>query len=125
MNSLFDYDFTFRGFGWGPTLLGLIVGVFYLIVWWRIFEKAGLPGWGALIPFYNIYLYIKTAQRPGWWIILLFIPIVNIIIGIVLCFDMARAFDKEIGFGFGLLFLGFIFYPILAFGAAQHQRQPV
>lgn len=118
-----DSTFTYQSFGWGPSLAGLVIGLFYLFVWWRLFEKAGLPGWGALIPFYNMYLYIKVAQRPGWWLILFFIPIVNIIIAIVLCFDFARVFGKGSGFGFGLLFLGFIFFPILAFGNAPYQGQ--
>lgn len=121
MDSILNYNFTYQGFGWGPCLIGLVVGIFFIIVWWKIFEKAGLPGWGALIPFYNTYLYVKTAQRPGWWMILLFIPIVNLVIAIVMCFDIARVFGKGNGFGFGLLFLGIIFFPILAFGKAQYQ----
>ena len=46
---------------------------------WKTFVKADKPGWGAIIPFYNTYLMIKVAGRPGWWLILFFIPIVNII----------------------------------------------
>ena len=64
---------------------------------------------------------LKVAGRPGWWLILLFIPLVNIVVGIIIPFDIAKNFGKGAGFGFGLLFLGIIFYPILAFGDAQYQ----
>jgi hypothetical protein len=107
-------------------------GAFLLIIWlaivivviaamWRVLQKAGQPGWGILIPIYNAYLMLKVAGRPGWWLILLFIPLVNIIIAIIIPFDIARNFGKGGGFGFGLLFLGFIFYPILAFSDARYQ----
>ncbi len=96
--------------------------IFYIIVMWKIFVKAGQPGWGAIIPIYNIYLILKVAKRPGWWLILFLIPIVNVIILIILQFDIAKSFGKGVGFGFGLLLLGFIFYPILAFGNAKYKK---
>ncbi len=88
---------------------------------WRVFSKAGQPGWGVLIPIYNAYLACKVAGRPGWWVILLLIPVVNIIVGVILHVDIARNFGKGIGFALGLIFLGCIFYPILGFGSAQYQ----
>ena len=108
----------------GPAvgLIWLVVLVFYIYVQWRIFEKAGLPGWGVIIPIYNIYLILKVAKRPGWWLILFFIPIVNLIIAIIIPFDIAKNFKKDSLFGAGLLFLGFIFYPVLAFGKAKYVK---
>ena len=108
----------------GPAvgLIWLVVLVFYIYVQWRIFEKAGLPGWGVIIPIYNIYLTLKVAKRPGWWLILFFIPIVNLIIAIIIPFDIAKNFKKDPLFGAGLLFLGFIFYPVLAFGKAKYVK---
>ena len=88
---------------------------------WKMFVKAGQPGWGILIPIYNIYLMIKVAGRPGWWLILMLIPLVNFIVGIIVAADIARNFGKGIGFTLGLIFLGFIFYPILGFGSAQYR----
>jgi uncharacterized membrane protein YoaK (UPF0700 family) len=86
-----------------------------------MFVKAGQPGWGILIPIYNVYLMIKIAGRPGWWLILFFIPLVNFIVGIIVTADIARNFGKGIGFVLGMIFLGFIFYPILGFGDAQYR----
>ena len=88
---------------------------------WKIFTKAGQPGWASIIPIYNWYIICKIVGRPGWWVILLLIPFVNFIIGIILCIDLAKSFGKGVGFGIGLVLLGVIFFPILAFGSAQYQ----
>ncbi|MCK4311399.1 MAG: signal peptidase I [Candidatus Cloacimonetes bacterium] len=91
-----------------------------IITMWKIFVKAGKPGWACLIPDHSIVLIFDIVGRPGWWWFLLLIPIVNIIILIIVIFDFAKAFGKGVGFGFGLLLLGIIFYPILAFGSAEY-----
>ncbi len=108
----------------GSILLILIfiaLGLFVLVSYWKVFVKAGQPGWGILIPIYNIYLLLKIAGKPGWWLILYLIPLVNIVIAILVCIDIAKNFGKDTLFGLGLAFLGIIFYPILAFGSAQYQ----
>ncbi len=87
---------------------------------WRIFEKAGQPGWAAIIPIYNVYIMLKIAKRPGWWLILMFIPLINIIIGIIVTIDIANNFEKDTGFAIGLILLGFIFWPILAFDSSTY-----
>jgi uncharacterized membrane protein len=92
---------------------------------WKTFEKADQPGWGCLIPFYNLYLMLKIAGRPGWWLLLLLVPLVNIVVAIVVYLDLARNFGKGTGFALGLLFLGFIFFPILGFGDARYQGAPL
>ncbi|MGA2584757.1 MAG: DUF5684 domain-containing protein [Tepidisphaeraceae bacterium] len=111
----------------GSPIPGVIFGLVELTLvvlsiagLWAVFAKAGYPGWASLIPFYNIYVMLKVAGRPGWWLILCFIPFVNLII-IVIPFDIAKRFGKGTGFGIGLLLLGFIFYPILGFGDAVYQ----
>jgi Family of unknown function (DUF5684) len=88
---------------------------------WKIFSKAGQPGWAAIIPIVNTYFVCKVAGRPGWWVILMFIPFVNFIIGIILCIDIAKSFGKGVGFGIGLILLPVIFFPILGFGSARYQ----
>ena len=88
---------------------------------WKVFSKAGQPGWAAIIPIYNIYVICKVAGRPGWWLLLMLIPFVNFIILIILSIDIAKSFGKGAGFGLGMAFLGFIFWPILGFGSAQYQ----
>ena len=90
---------------------------------WKVFTKAGQPGWAIFIPIYNLYVMLKIAGRPGWWLILAFIPFVNLIT-LVIPFDIAKKFGQGTAFGFGLLFLGFIFYPILGFGDAQYMAEP-
>ncbi len=87
---------------------------------WQTFTKAGQPGWAAIIPIYNIYILLKIAARPWWWLLLFLIPLVNIVIAIVVAIDVAKAFGKGAGFGIGLALLGFIFYPILGFGSATY-----
>ena len=101
--------------------MGLLVAVIMIAAMWKIFTKAGQPGWACLIPIYNIYILCKIVGRPGWWVILMFIPFVNFVIGIILCIDLAKSFGQGVGFGLGLVFLSFIFYPILGFGSAQYQ----
>ena len=109
----------------GGILLILIVialSLFLIVSFWKVFVKAGQPGWGIFIPIYNIYLLLMIAGKPGWWLILYLIPLVNIVIGILVAIDIAKNFGKDAAFGLGLVFLGFIFYPILAFGSATYQK---
>ena len=94
--------------------------VFMVAALWKIYAKAGKPGWAAIVPIYNIIVLLEIAGRPGWWIVLMFVPIANFIVSIIVAIDVAKAFGKGTGFGLGLAFLGPIFYPILGFGAARH-----
>jgi len=103
------------------VVIVIAVIVFVIAGVWKTFVKAGQPGWSVIIPIYNLYALTQIARRPGWWVLLLFIPIVNIVIGIILAIDVAKAFGQGTGFGVGLALLGFIFYPILGFGAATYQ----
>ena len=88
---------------------------------WTTFTKAGQPGWGSIIPIYNIILLLRVAEKPIWWIVLYLIPFVNIVIAIIVAVEIARNFGKGTGFGLGLAFLGFIFFPILGFGSARYR----
>jgi Family of unknown function (DUF5684) len=103
------------------TIITLLIALLVIVAMWKVFTKAGQPGWASIIPIYNIYIWCKIVGRPGWWVILLFIPLVNFIIAIILSIDLAKSFGKGVGFGLGLAFLGFIFWPILGFGSAQYQ----
>ena len=106
----------------------LIILIVYLAIvvvciagMWKMYVKAGQPGWGCIIPIYDAYLICKIVGRPWWWVILLCIPFVGAIFGIILMNDLSRSFGRGIGTTLGLLFLGFIFFPILGFGSAQYQ----
>ncbi|MCA9304467.1 MAG: hypothetical protein KC996_10125 [Phycisphaerales bacterium] len=112
------------GFFLVVMLLVLVALLVMAIGMWKVFSKAGHPGWAAFIPILNLYFLCKTAGRPGWWLILLFIPLVQFVIFIVLIFDLAKVFGKGLGFALGLLFFGFIFFPILGLGKSEY-RNPV
>ena len=109
-----------------PALLALFLvcfigaSLFFLIGLWKVFTKAGRPGWECIIPIYNAYCLIKIASKPGWWLLLYFIPFVNIVIAILVVLGVSRNFGKGGGFATGLIFLPFIFYPILGFGYATY-----
>lgn len=108
--------------------LGIIGTIFYLgfiglmiASMWKINTKAGHPGWACLVPFYNVIVMLKIAGKPAWWLVLMFIPLVNIVVAILMAVGMAKAFGQGVGFAIGLVLLSFIFYPILAFGDAEYQ----
>lgn len=100
-------------------VIDIVLSVLIIAGLWKVFTKAGQPGWAAIIPLLNMYFLCKVAGRPGWWLLLLLIcfPIFYIIV----CIDVAKRFGKGVGFALGLIFLGFIFFPILGFGSAQYQ----
>lgn len=111
--------------------IGIFMVLFYLAIIvllvasvWRVFTKAGEPGWASLIPIYNVIVLLKIVGRPLWWIILLLIPFVGLIFSIIVSIDLAKSFGKGTGFGVGLALLGIVFMPMLAFGDAQYQKPP-
>ena len=101
--------------------VGAIVGLLMLISTWVIFSKAGKPGIAAIIPIWNLIVFVQVAGKPAWWFILylLLAPIIYLI----LCFGVAKNFGKGAGFALGLIFLPIIFFPVLAFGDAQHMSR--
>jgi hypothetical protein len=99
----------------------LAVLVLLIAALWRVFTKAGKPGWAAIIPIYNAYVLLQIVGRPGWWLILMFIPFVNILIAIMVYLELAQVFGKDTLFGCLMIILPFIFIPVLAFGDAQYQ----
>lgn len=105
------------------SLFGLIILVISIVIMWRFYNKAGRAGWASLIPIYNIYTLVKIAGRPGWWTILYFIPLVNVVISIINSIDIAKAFGKSTLFGVvGLVLFSIIGYGILAFGDATYTQ---
>ena len=113
-----------QGLSTTTLIICLLIAVFYVYVMWRIFEKAGKPGWAAIIPIYNAIVILQIAGKPVWWIFLYLIPLLNIVIAVIVTVAFARNFGKSGWFAIGLILFGFIFYPILAFGDAQYQPQP-
>jgi len=98
----------------------LAIVVFIIASIWKVFEKAGQPGWAAIIPIYNIYIMTKIGGKPGWWVLMCLIPFVNLVFLIWLYNMISKSFGKDEGFTAGLVILGFIFWPILGFGSAKY-----
>ena len=101
-------------------LIWLAFVVFIIAAMWKVYEKAGQPGWAAIIPIYNFYIMLKIGGKPGWWLLMLLIPFVNIVFLIWTYNMISKSFGKDEGFTAGLIFLGFIFWPILGFGSAKY-----
>ncbi|MHB0981002.1 MAG: DUF5684 domain-containing protein [Thermoleophilia bacterium] len=102
------------------ALIGIAFGVVMLAAMWRVYTKAGEPGWAAIIPIYNIIVLLKIIGRPAWWIVLYFIPLVNFVVAIMVYDGLSKSFGKGTGFTIGLIFLGPIFLLILGFGSARY-----
>ncbi len=110
------------GIGTGTIVFSLIIMVFMLVCMWKIYVKAGEPGWAAIIPIYNIIVLLKILKMDWWHIlIMLFIPFAYTIYMIIFQFKLSKAFGKVVCFGFLLLFISIIGYPILAFGSAKYE----
>src|SRR5439155_7951145 len=92
-------------------IFGLLVALVLIVAMWKVFTKAGQPGWASIIPIYNLYIWCKIVGRPWWWILLMLIPFVNFIICIILCIDLAKSFGKGVGFGIGLISARSYFLP--------------
>ncbi len=98
-----------------------IVTILIIVALWKIFEKAGKPGWASIIPIYNVIVLLEIVGKPWWWILLMLIPIVNLIFAIWTTNLLSKSFGKNEGFTIGLILLPFIFYPILGFSDAKYQ----
>ncbi len=97
------------------------VAVLTIAAMWKVFVKAGQPGWAAIIPIYDWYIMLKIAGKPAWWLVLLFVPLANIVMMIITYLEIARRFGRSDAFAIGLIFLPFIFFPIIGFGDAAYQ----
>lgn len=104
--------------------ISLILALIIIAALWRLFAKAGQPGWAAIIPIYNYFIILKIVGRPWWWLLLLFIPFVNFVVAILIYFDLAKAFGKGQGFGCLMLLFPYIFIPLLAFSDARYEGAP-
>ena len=117
----------------GGGMIGALFGGVFFLIWlvvfvvvvaglWKVFEKAGEPGWAAIVPIYNIITLVKISGKEMWWVILFFLPCANIVAAVMISMEVAKKFGQSTGYGLGLAFLPFIFYPMLGFGSAQYNR---
>lgn len=95
----------------------LLVLLITVIGMWKVFTKAGKPGWAAIIPIYNLIVLVEITGKPIWWFLLMFIPCVNFIFGIWIINLVSKSFGQSEGFTIGLVLLPFVFYPVLGFGS--------
>ena len=110
---------------YGNSALLCLLLIFLLlevVALWIIFEKANQPGWGAIIPIYNVVLLFRIGGQSGWWALALLVPVVNFFVQIWLWLEVANSFGRSWLFGLGLFFLQPIFVMILAFGGSEYQR---
>jgi hypothetical protein len=96
-----------------------------IVSYWRLFTMAGKPGWAILVPIYNMIIWQQVSGKPLWWILLYFVPVVNLVICVMCMFAFAEKFGKGKAFAAGLLLLPWIFLPILAFGGSEYLGTPV
>lgn len=100
-------------------LFVLVITVLSIVGLWKVFEKAGYAGWKSLIPIYNAVILYKIGGFNPWLILLNIIPFIGGLIAIVMQImvmnGISRMFNKGVGFTIGLIFLPFIFLPVLGF----------
>ena len=116
------------GGGVGALLAGGVTMIVMLVIFavcvagvWKVYAKAGQPGWAALVPIYNLYILMKVVGRPGWWLLLCLIPLINFVIFILVALDLAKSFGKSAAFGvIMLLLLSPIGFLVLGFGSARY-----
>ena len=116
------------------VIISLILGVLTIAGMWKVFQKAGKPGWAAIVPIYNGWLYYEIAGKPGWWILIslaagipvlgLFILPVVIVLSIFAAIEISKRFGKGIGMTLLQIFFPFVAYPILGFGDAKYTVLP-
>ena len=118
----YDQLFNSAGMSTSERVVAAALCVWTIVCRWKMFQKAGLPGWGAIIPFYNIYLRFKMAGMSGWWVLSLLIAPVFAIAFIVSYFKLPGKFGKHRAWGFGLWFLNPIFIGIFAFDKSKYSK---
>ncbi len=107
------------------ALLFIVIwlGVVALIIasMWKVFTKAGQPGWASIVPIYNAIVMCEIAKKPTWWVAMIYlVPIANIVFAIMMLNGVSKNFGKDEGYTAGLVFLPFVFWPMLAFGDAKY-----
>jgi hypothetical protein len=117
-----DYSSAASGTSWVGMLVGLVFLVVLLAAQWRIFTKAGEAGWKSIIPIYNTIVMLKIVGRPWWWLLpLMFVPLLNVVLLVIVTNDLSKSFGHGMGMTLGLIFLSFIFLPVIGFGGSQYQ----
>lgn len=115
----------------GGALAGLLsccCPLFFILVFtlpqlagmWKTFEKAGKPGWAAIVPIYNVMVMAEIGGKDATYGLLCLIPVAGIVFLALILIELCKAFGKEAGYAVGMLFLPFIFWPLLGFSDAKY-----
>ncbi|MCX6525506.1 MAG: DUF5684 domain-containing protein [Actinobacteria bacterium] len=106
-------------------LVGLVLSIGFTVLilasMWKIFAKMTQPGWYGIIPIFNYCVIAKQSGKDWWWGLLPLVPCIGIIFLIILWNELSKLFGKGVGYTIGIIFLPFIFLPMLAFGSAEYQ----
>jgi len=111
-----DYGSSAPIFGTGFILFFVFIWVICVAGVWKVFTKAGKPGWAAIIPIYNLIVICEIIGKPVWWFLLMLFPCTSFIFIIWAYNLLAKSFGKDEGFTVGLVLLNPIFMLILGFG---------
>jgi len=113
-------------------LVIMVIAVFMIVSMWKVFVKAGKPGWAALIPVYNIIVLLEIVGRPTWWVLLYFLSVIPfvgwigaMIVSVIVMIDLAKSFGKDTGFAILLILLPIVGFPMLAFGKDEYKGPSV
>ncbi len=102
------------------AIMCVVIIIFGLACEWIVFQKAGEPGWKAIVPLYNMYTMYKFCWGNGWMFLLTFVPVANIVVTLMLAYKLAKSFGHGIGFCLLYIFFPIIALPILAFGNSRY-----
>jgi len=120
----YDSDSGMAAMGTGVLIFYLVILVLMIVSMWKIFTKAGKPGWASIIPIYNLIVLLEIVGKPIWWILLLIIPLVNLVILIIVTHRLSLSFGQGVGTTILLIILPVIGYPMLGFGSATYVGPP-
>jgi hypothetical protein len=105
-------------------IIYLAIAILMIVSYWKIFEKAGKPGWASIIPIYNFIVFLEIVGKPWWWLLLMLIPFVNFFIILYLIHLFAKSFGKDVVWTIFIILLGIVAIPMLAFGDAKYVGPP-
>ena len=129
MDSAYDNGlggiFAIFGIGFFITMFAILI--FSVVTHWKVYTKAGQPGWAIFVPIYGLLVFFKIIGKPWTWIFWICTPAVTIgafVVWISGSLALAKSFGKDTMFALGLMFLPVIFYAILAFDKSIRYRGP-
>ena len=94
----------------------IVISILIILGQWKAFKKANKPGWAAIVPIYNYIVMLEIAELPLWYLALYFIPIANIYAQVMTYIEFAKKYGESAGFAIGMMFLPYVFFPLLGFG---------